>query len=63
MSELQGFGFVLPHWLYWGWLAVMPLAMILWSRWQERRGEAGREVPDVGLVIDYLAEEWRYRGP
>lgn len=28
MSELEGFGFVLPHWLYWGWLAVMPLLMI-----------------------------------
>lgn len=28
MSELEGFGFVLPHWLYWGWLALMPLLMI-----------------------------------
>jgi TRAP-type mannitol/chloroaromatic compound transport system permease small subunit len=29
MSDLQGFGFVMPHWAYWGWLAVMPLILIL----------------------------------
>ncbi len=23
------FGFVLPHWLYWGWLVVFPITMIL----------------------------------
>ena len=28
MSDLEGFGFVMPHWLYWGWLAVMPLIMM-----------------------------------
>lgn len=28
MSDLQGFGFVLPHWAYWGWLAIMPLIMM-----------------------------------
>ena len=22
MSDLEGFGFVMPHWFYWGWLAV-----------------------------------------
>lgn len=33
MSELEGFGFVLPHWLYWGWLAVMPLLMIALDKW------------------------------
>lgn len=28
MDELKGFGFVMPHWAYWGWLAVMPLIVI-----------------------------------
>lgn len=32
MSDLQGFGFVLPHWFYWGWLAVMPPAMMYLTR-------------------------------
>ncbi|MBP0048591.1 TRAP transporter small permease subunit [Marinobacterium sp. AK62] len=32
MSDLEGFGFVLPHWLYWGWLAVMPLIMMALNR-------------------------------
>lgn len=26
--ETQSVGFVLPHWIYWGWLAVMPLVVI-----------------------------------
>ena len=30
MNEQQiDFGFVLPHWFYWGWLAVMPIFMIV----------------------------------
>lgn len=29
MSDLEGFGFVMPHWAYWGWLALMPLVVIL----------------------------------
>ena len=28
----EGVGFVLPHWLYWGWLALMPLAMVVWGK-------------------------------
>ncbi|WP_148861340.1 TRAP transporter small permease subunit [Marinobacter fonticola] len=37
MSDLEGFGFVLPHWFYWGWLAVMPLIMMALDRWQQKR--------------------------
>ncbi|RBW48843.1 TRAP transporter small permease subunit [Marinobacter sp. F3R11] len=37
MSELEGFGFVMPHWFYWGWLAVMPLIMMAWDRWAKAR--------------------------
>jgi acyl-coenzyme A synthetase/AMP-(fatty) acid ligase len=30
MNDQQiDFGFVLPHWFYWGWLAVMPIVMII----------------------------------
>ncbi len=32
MSHLEGSGFVLPHWAYWGWLAVMPLLLIYLGR-------------------------------
>lgn len=31
MSDLQGFGFVLPHWAYWGWLAVMPIILMYFT--------------------------------
>lgn len=38
MNEQQiDFGFVLPHWFYWGWLAVMPIAMILICKYLEKR--------------------------
>lgn len=32
MNDLEGFGFVMPHWAYWGWLAVMPLILIALAR-------------------------------
>ncbi|WP_296057019.1 TRAP transporter small permease subunit [uncultured Amphritea sp.] len=37
MSDLEGFGFVMPHWLYWGWLAVMPLIMIALERFNKKK--------------------------
>jgi len=37
MNEQIDFGFVLPHWFYWGWLAVMPIVMIIWCYALERR--------------------------
>ena len=38
MNEQQiDFGFVLPHWFYWGWLAVMPIVMIIVCYALERR--------------------------
>jgi TRAP-type mannitol/chloroaromatic compound transport system permease small subunit len=39
MSDLEGFGFVMPHWFYWGWLAVMPLIMIALDRRKKRKLE------------------------
>ncbi|KKN26515.1 hypothetical protein LCGC14_0874000 [marine sediment metagenome] len=43
MSDLEGFGFVMPHWFYWGWVAVMPLIMMAWDRWARARGAAPAE--------------------
>ena len=30
MNTDPDFGFVLPHMVYWGWLAIMPLILIAW---------------------------------
>ncbi|NVK43714.1 MAG: TRAP transporter small permease subunit [Oceanospirillaceae bacterium] len=51
MSELEGFGFVMPHWFYWGWLAVMPLIMIALDKRKSRK-EAALEAshPVMGEV-------------
>lgn len=43
MSDLEGFGFVMPHWLYWAWLAVMPLIMIAIDRYKSGQKEAATE--------------------
>lgn len=55
MSDLEGFGFVLPHWFYWGWLAVMPLLMIAWDRWSQRHG--GKEAEPEKTPGELQAEE------
>ncbi len=55
-SELEGFGFVLPHWLYWGWLAVMPLVMMYFTRRREGP-DAFKPTPGEDTAIDVLAEE------
>ena len=31
----ESIGFVLPHWVYWGWLAVVPLALLLIGKQQD----------------------------
>lgn len=43
MSDLEGFGFVLPHWFYWGWLAVMPLILMALDRWTGKGRDAEQE--------------------
>jgi len=55
-QELHGFGFVLPHWFYWGWLVIMPIILMYLTR---RRDDAPAEAPapDEALDIDLLAEE------
>lgn len=64
MSDLEGFGFVMPHWFYWGWLAVMPLALILIDRFKEQKAEKessshpylGEINAEVDPVIEYQVE-------
>lgn len=52
MSDLEGFGFVLPHWFYWGWLAVMPLILMALDRWLGKSGSPAEEAghPVMGEV-------------
>ena len=57
MSDLEGFGFVLPHWFYWGWLAVMPLAMMIWSHYQEKKHPHLHAERDMDVLPEVLAEE------
>ena len=53
MSDLEGFGFVMPHWLYWGWLAVMPLLMM----WLDKRQGRAATVEAIDASDQLLADE------
>lgn len=57
MNDLHGFGFVVPHWAYWGWLAIMPLIYMYWLNREEAKNKAGPATPDEELALDILAEE------
>ncbi|MEJ2398450.1 MAG: TRAP transporter small permease subunit [Gammaproteobacteria bacterium] len=58
----ESVNFVMPHWLYWGWLAIMPLLFM----WLERKFKSDRDrddqvakkpTPDEETALNYLAEE------
>lgn len=49
MSEPSNF--VLPHWIYWGWLAIMPLVFMWFTRGTSVSGTA-----DEGTAAKVLAE-------
>jgi len=65
-QEQIDFGFVLPHWFYWGWLACFPIVMIIWCKHLEKKkiknGTAAAEEAapvssnPVIRAIDWLAE-------
>ena len=55
MSDLEGFGFVMPHWAYWGWLAIMPFIMIALGKREAAKGKIQEDHPDV--ASEYLADE------
>lgn len=57
MNDLQGFGFVVPHWGYWGWLAVMPLILMYLIRRKHKQLVTKPTTPDEELALDLLAEE------
>lgn len=57
MNDLQGFGFVVPHWAYWGWLAIMPLVLMYRIKQVEKNKPAAPVTPDEELALDVLAEE------
>lgn len=50
MSETTNF--VLPHWIYWGWLAIMPLVFMWFTRGAKPSG-----TPDEETAMKVLAEE------
>ncbi|WP_299373466.1 TRAP transporter small permease subunit [uncultured Kiloniella sp.] len=53
MTDGPDFGFVLPHWLYWTWLAVMPLVLIYWANVQEKhKGKPRQDTDGVSLPQD-----------
>lgn len=58
MDDLQGFGFVMPHWAYWGWLAVMPLLLIALA---QRKGvlpvvEHAEGASAFERVVDWMSD-------
>ncbi len=48
----QATNFILPHWIYWGWLAIMPLVFMWFTRGAKPTG-----TPDEETAIKVLAEE------
>lgn len=59
MSDLEGFGFVMPHWLYWGWLAVMPLLMMALERRKKGSAQAQKDhsAQEQGRMAEAVADE------
>jgi len=59
MDQIDGFGFVMPHWIYWGWLAVMPLIVLYLTgfRVTGSKEDVDHSHPGNGLtrVIDWLS--------
>ena len=48
----QTTNFVMPHWIYWGWLAIMPLVFMWFTRGAKPSG-----TPDEETAIKLLAEQ------
>lgn len=57
MNDLQGFGFVLPHWAYWGWLTIMPLVFMYMVKRNACKKPKVPPTPDEELALKLLAEE------
>ncbi len=57
MNDLQGFGFVVPHWAYWGWLAIMPLIMMHFIKRESLKKQAIPLTDDEKLALKLLEED------
>ncbi|MDH5396241.1 MAG: C4-dicarboxylate ABC transporter permease, partial [Gammaproteobacteria bacterium] len=57
MNDLQGFGFIVPHWAYWSWLAIMPLVLMYAVKRAEKNKKEQPLSPAEELALDILAEE------
>jgi len=59
----ESVNFVMPHWLYWGWLAIMPLIFMWLTRGTTTEGMGSEQsppaapTPDEETALAYLAEE------
>lgn len=56
----ESVNFVLPHWVYWGWLAIMPLLFMWFDRHSKREGDSQQvttPTPDEETALAVLAEE------
>lgn len=57
MNDLQGFGFIVPHWGYWAWLAIMPLVLMYWIK-RTSSNEVAQPLSEAEeLAMKLLAEE------
>lgn len=57
MNDLQGFGFVFPHWAYWSWLAIMPLVFMYLVKRNASCEKETPPTPDEELALKLLAKE------
>jgi TRAP-type mannitol/chloroaromatic compound transport system permease small subunit len=54
----ESIGFVLPHWLYWGWLAIVPL-LLIGVAWKTGIVPAVPHEPDAGAfekLLDWISD-------
>lgn len=57
MNDLQGFGFIVPHWGYWAWLSIMPLVLMYWIK-RTANNEVATPLSEAEeLALKVLAEE------
>ena len=53
MDDLEAFSFVMPHWAYWGWLAIMPLIMMgLDKLFSKDEREVDTIPPDIKELLE-----------
>ncbi len=61
-GEILSYGFVLPHWMYWGLLIVFPAVFLLLAR-MRADAEAARKAQDQVTTTDEVEEEPEWTPP